>query len=406
VGVSLLNLNPLIKLDGYLIFSELVAEPALKETSTVYLTAWARQHIFQLPAHVPYVPRRKRPFYVVYAILSGLYSYSLLSFLMVITYHILRSYTPEWAFLPASAIGLWVFRSRVKLLAAFMKMIYLDKKERVRSWFTLTRIAVAATAALVVLMVPIWPDFVEGPFVLEAGQTALIRATVPGTVEGVAVHEGQSVAAGAELLRLRNSAIQSEAALAGSQLADATARENQAALQYTDFAAAQQERQRQTQNLKVATERTRQLSITAPISGVVATSHVSDLVGQSVAEGDLLLQVDEVDQVKASVYIPEFAMHDLRNGQKVRMLATGQVAPLSGVVSSVTPRFVLAEGLVSKDQLQGINPPRYYVATAWLKNNGELRSGMTGRAKVLVAHRSLTGFAFEFTRDLISTRIW
>jgi len=79
IGVSILNLNPLIKLDGYLIFSEFVHEPALKESSTAYLSGWARKHIFRLPAEVPYVARRKRLFFVIYGILSGLYSYSLLS---------------------------------------------------------------------------------------------------------------------------------------------------------------------------------------------------------------------------------------------------------------------------------------------------------------------------------------
>ena len=406
VGVSLLNLNPLIKLDGYLIFSELVAEPSLKETSTAYLTAWSRKHIFRLPAEVPYVPRRKRPFYVVYGILSGMYSYSLLSFLMVITYHILRSYSPEWAFLPALLIGFWVFRSRVKLLAAFMKMLYLDKKERVLKWFTSTRIALVAAAALVMLFVPIWPDFVEGPFMLQAGQNAVIRATVPGIVEQISVEEGKTVTAGSMLLQLHNSAVESEKDLASSQLISATARENQAAIQYADLAAAQHERKRHLRDVELATERTRQLAITAPISGVVATPHVADLVGKSVAEGDLLLEIADEVQLKAKVYVPEFAMHDVHSGQRVRLLPAGRVMPTSGTVATLASDFTLANGLVTKDQLQGINPPRYYTASVWLTNDGSLRPGMTGIAKVLVARRSLAGFGFQFTRDLIFRRIW
>jgi len=406
VGVSLLNLNPLIKLDGYLIFSELVAEPSLKETSTAYLTAWARKHIFRLPAEVPYVPRRKRPFYVVYGILSGAYSYSLLSFLMVITYHILRSYSPEWAFLPAFLIGLWVFRSRVKLLVAFMKTLYLDKKERALKWFTPMRVGLVAMGALIIVLLPVWPDFVQGPFVLQAAQHAVIRATIPGTVMRVSVEEGQEVAAGSPLLQLRNASVESEAALATSQLAGAVARENRAALQYEDFAAAQQERQQQARNVEVATERSRQLSITAPVAGVVTTPHAADLVGRPVAAGDVLLEVDGLAQVRANVYVPEFAMDQVCVGQKVRLLAEGQVRPVSATVASVAPEFALAQGLVPKDQLQGINPPRYYVAFVWLKNEGNLKPGMTGTAKVLVARRSLAGFAFQFTNDLISRRIW
>jgi multidrug efflux pump subunit AcrA (membrane-fusion protein) len=355
---------------------------------------------------VPYVPRRKRPFYVVYGILSGMYSYSLLSFLMVITYNILRSYSPEWAFVPAVAIGFWVFQSRVKLLVAFMKTLYLDKKERVLKWFTPARMAMVAAITGLLLFLPIWPDFMEGPFVLQAGQSAVIRATVPGTVESVSVQEGQAVAAGSPLLQMRNSAVESEGASARSQLASARARENQAALQYTDFAAAQQERQRQARNVELATERSRRLSITAPVSGVVATPNVSDLEGRSIAEGDLLLQISDLSRLKAEVYVPEFAMHEVRTGENVRLLATGRVLPVSGTVTSVAPSFALAEGLVSKDQLQGINPPRYYMATVWLKNDGQLRAGMTGIAKVLVTRRSLAGFGFEFTRDLISRKVW
>ncbi len=212
IGVSLLNLNPLIKLDGYLIFSELVAEPSLKESSTAYLSGWVRKHLFRLPVEVPYVPRRKRSFFVIYGILSGLYSYSLLSFLMVITYHILRSFSPEWAFLPALAIGYWVFRSRIRLMVDFMKMLYLDKKERVREWFTPVRIAISAAAMLLLLFLPVWPDFVQGSFVLSAAQRVVLHATVPGTVDSISVQEGQRVSAGTPLLRMRNLELESRTA--------------------------------------------------------------------------------------------------------------------------------------------------------------------------------------------------
>ena len=406
VGVSLLNLNPLIKLDGYLIFSELVAEPSLKETATAYLSASVRKHVFRLPVEVPYVPRRKRPMYAVYGVLSGVYSYSLLSFLMIVTYHILRSFTPEWAFLPALAIGFWVFKSRVKLLVAFMKTLYLDKKERVIRWLTPARLALISTAASLVLLIPIWPDFVQGPFLLQAKQSAVLRAAVPGTVTSVSVGEGSQVAAGTLLLQLRNASIEGEAALAESELRQATARANTAALRYTDFAGAEQERQYRLRNHDLAAERTARLSVTSPLPGVVMTPHAFDLVGRSVSEGDMLLEVDDLSQLKANVYIPEFQMHDVQVPQPVRLLVHGRVKPMAGVLSAVAPASSLAGGLLTKDQLQGINPPRYYVGTVVLANDGQLNAGMTGSAKVLVARRSLLGFAYRFSRDLVWRKVW
>jgi putative peptide zinc metalloprotease protein len=407
IGVSLLNLNPLIKLDGYLIFSELVAEPSLKESSTAYLSGWARKHIFRLPAEVPYVPRRKRAFYVVYGILSGLYSYSLLSFLMVITFHILRNFNPEWAFLPSLAIGFWVFRSRIKLLVNFMKMLYLDKKERVRAWFTPGRLAALSAALLVILFLPVWPDFVPGVFVLAPAKRVVLHAVVPGTVASVAVQEGQNVSAGTQLLLMKNLELESQAAEADKDLSTANSNATQAAMQYADFAAAEQERRRSVENNRLATSQLAQLAVIAPISGTVLTPHVADLAGRAVDEGDLLLELADTSQMAAQVYLPEFAMHQLHLGSPVRLLVSGQVTPLSGVLSLISPAAApIAEGLIPKEQLQGINPPRYYPGTVLVKNDGNLMAGMTGSAKILIGKRSLAGFGYRFSRDLLERKIW
>lgn len=407
IGISLLNLNPLIKLDGYLIFAELVHEPSLKESSTVYLSGWVRKHLFRLPAEVPYVPRRKRLFYVIYAILSGLYSYSLLSFLMVITYHVLRSFSPEWAFLPAMAIGYWVFRSRFKMMVNFMKMLYLDKKERVRAWFTPGRVAISSAAILSILFLPVWPDFVQGPFILTAAQRVVLHATVPGTVASVSVQEGQQVSAGTLLLRMRNLELESQSAQAQTELSAATGRATQAALHYTDFGAAEQERLHSVENSRSRSDKLAQLSVASPIRGVVITPHTADLVGRSFDEGDLLLDLADTSRMKIYLYLPEFSMHDLRTGAPVRLLIRGHIMPMAGVLSSISPASApIAEGLIPKEQLQGINPPRFYRGTVFLKNDGALKEGMTGSAKVFIGRRSLAGFCSRFVGDLVERKIW
>jgi putative peptide zinc metalloprotease protein len=407
IGVSILNLNPLIKLDGYLIFSELVHEPSLKESSTAYLSGWARKYIFRLPAEVPYVPRRKRLFFVIYGILSGLYSYSLLSFLMVIAYHILRSFNPEWAFVPSLGIGLWVFRSRVKLLVNFMKMLYLDKKERVLAWFTPVRAIAVGAAAALILFVPIWPDFDHAEFVLAPFQAATLHATVPATVASVSVREGQRVEAGTEMARLRNLDIESQAARAGEELQQATSRATLAALRYTDFGAAEQERQHRAADNRVIENQVAELKVVSPISGVIVTPHVSDLVGKSLDEGDLLFQVSDTSEVKALLYIPEFSMHEVRAGAPVRLLIDGRVNPISGTLAQLAPVSApLENSLITKDQLQGINPPRFYVGTVVVRNDGGLMPGMTGSAKVLTGRRSLAGLSYRFSKDFVGRKVW
>jgi putative peptide zinc metalloprotease protein len=407
LGISLLNLNPLIKLDGYLIFSELVAEPGLKESSTEYHSAWFRKHICRLPADVPYVPKRKRAFYVIYAILSGIYSYSLLSFLVVITYHIARSYTPEWAFLPATAIGIWFFRSRITQTVNFMKTLYLDKKERIRAWLTPGRIVLFATSGLVLLFLPVWPDLVPGPFILSAARTAVVRASVPAVVEAVSVEEGQKVLAGTPLLRLRNLTLESQAARAHEELDQATNRATRAALEYTDFASAEQEREGRVQEYRLVQQELSRLEISSPIYGTLITPHTADLIGRSVDAGDLLVQVADTSTLKAQVYIPEYAMRDVRLGQRVRILVAGENLPSSGVLSLLSQSIgPPPDGLLPKEQLQGINPPRFFVGSVLLPNNGQLFPGMTGQAKILVARRSLFALGVRFSADLAERKVW
>jgi hypothetical protein len=119
------------------------------------------------------------------------------------------------------------------------------------------------------------------------------------------------------------------------------------------------------------------------------------------------MQLADVSEMKANIYVPEFSMRDIRVGESVRLLVSGRIIPLSGVVGRLSPVSALvADGLISKEQLQGINPPRYYLGTVILRNDGGLMPGMSGSAKILVGKRSLAGFCLRFSRDLLDRKIW
>ena len=230
---------------------------------------------------------------------------------------------------------------------------------------------------------------------------------MPAVVEAVSVDEGQKVVAGTPLLRLRNLTLESQAARAHEELDQATNRATQAALGYTDFASAEQEREGRVQEYRVVEQELSRLEISSPLSGTLLTAHTADLIGRSVDAGDLLVQVADTSTIKAQVYIPEYAMSDIRLGQRVRFLVAGENVPLSGAISLLSPSIVPPpDGLVPKEQLQGINPPRFFVGSVFLPNNGQLLPGMTGRAKVLIARRSLFALAARFGRELAERKVW
>ncbi len=407
IGVTILNLNPLIKLDGYYLLSELINESGLKEQSTVYVSSWVRKHIFRLPAEVEYVPRHRRVLYIVYAILSGVYSYLLIAVVVVFVYHILLTYTPEWAWLPALLLGIRLFKSRIVMLERFMKTVYLDKKERAFAWFTPVRMALLGIVTLALMFAPLWPEFVDGRFALEPVRRTFIHAEVPGTVMEILSDEGQLVEAGGTLLRLRNLELESAAAQAGADMRNASARATRASMSYENFGPAERDRQQSTVRHRSATEEIKHLEVTSPIKGTVTTPRLHDLLGAYLKSGTEVAEVADLSTMTARIYVPEFSMRDVRVGALVRLHAESQFRPWSGTLASLAPASSFIEpGLIEKAQLEGIRAPRFYVGNVELQNRGDLREGMRGNAKILTGHRSVAEFAWRFARDLVSRRLW
>src|SRR5947208_5108086 len=116
VGVIFFNWNPLIKLDGYYLLTELFSLGELKEDSTLYLAGLVKRYLWRLPVEVPYIPKRRRLGYVIFAALSGLYSYSLLLFFARFIGTLFHHFSPEWAFIPATLVGLRLFKTRMQPL--------------------------------------------------------------------------------------------------------------------------------------------------------------------------------------------------------------------------------------------------------------------------------------------------
>ena len=190
------NWNPLMKLDGYHMLCEIIGIADLKEDSTAYLSAWVKRHVWRLPVEVPYVPKKRRLGFAIYALLSGAYSYTVLTVVARFAGNVSRNFSPEWAFIPEVGVAFLVFKSRIRLLVNFMKLVYLDKKDRLLAWFRSRWALIAGVTAIVVLLVPFWHESTSGRFVLEPANRRVVRVEVPGVVERVLVKEGMTVVAG------------------------------------------------------------------------------------------------------------------------------------------------------------------------------------------------------------------
>jgi multidrug resistance efflux pump len=219
--------------------------------------------------------------------------------------------------------------------------------------------------------------------------------------------EGQPVAAGGALLRLRNLELESAAAQAGADMHNASARATQASMSYTNFGPAEHERQQSTERHRSFTEEMKHLEVTSPIKGTVTTPRLHDLLGAYLKSGTNVAEVADLSTMTARIYVPEFSMRDVHPGAPVRLHAASQFSGWSGILASLAPASSSIEnGLIEKAQLEGIRVPKFYIGNVELQNQGDLREGMSGNAKILVGRRSVAEFAWRFARDLVGRRMW
>jgi len=406
--VSLIvNWNPLIKLDGYYMLTEIIGIAELKEDSTAYLSAWVKKHVWRLPVEVPYIPKRRRPFFAVYALLSGAYSYLVLTVVARFAGNVSRNFSPEWAFIPQYGVALLVFKSRIRLLVNFMKLVYLDKRDRVRAWILSRRPLLAAVAGLVFSLLPLWRQSTSGHFVLEPVRQSVVRATVQGVVSDILVHEGSKVEPGELLAKLRNLPLQSDAAEAQSRLVMASARAVSAQLRHGDYGSAVQDRDRLAVQSRQLTLKAGSLELRSPIAGVVLTPHLGDRLGSYLTEGTPFLEVADVGALRARIYVSEYDMYKIREGAPARLHIDGTVKKWESHAASVTPSAASDPTLMNQTTFKGLRPPQFYAVEIPVSDEGgALKPGMTGTARVYGQRRSVAGFAIETLKVLLGRKIW
>jgi putative peptide zinc metalloprotease protein len=408
VAALLINLNPLVKLDGYYLFSELFDIVDLKENSTEFTISWLKNRIFRLPVTVPVVPPRRKILFVPYSILSGAYSYVLLFFVVRFVYNVGYNYSPQWAFVPALGLALLVFRSRVRTLMRFMQSVYLDKKDLLKSAIKSRGALIAAAILLLVLFAPFWRERVTGRFALEPIQKSVIRAQVSGRVDELRAGEGDRVTAGDPIIRLRNLELESDLGEAEFEYAMASERSSQARLHNADYASLEHEREEIATRVRLLRDQTTQLTLASDVSGVVASPRIVDELGSYVRAGTELIDVADISYMKARIYVAESDVRKVYVGNSAKVHIPGLFQSFEGTVTAIAPAVsALEEGVMDKQQYIGLHPPHYYFADIVIANpESVLKVGMTGDAAIFVRRRILAGMLAETIRDFVFRKLW
>ena len=234
-------------------------------------------------------------------------------------------------------------------------------------------IAVAMVAALSLVR---WPLRVSGTDAVFRPMTLTpVRALVPGIVERLLVQEGAQVTKGMPLATLRATQLLTDQA---ATAADVSSADRAAALAASRGDAAEERLQRirgdaLRQEQHLLDEELGLTTIRAPATGVVLTPRLSEKLGTSLDEGDLVLTVGRTDTLELEFGVDQRDIARVNPGQEIRLRV--DALPQRTFVGTVT-----SIGLLPIDTTSRVRyPVRAYVPNP----DGLLKPQSAAYARVL-----------------------
>jgi len=410
LAVIVMNLNPLLKLDGYYFLTELIGIPDLKERSTSFVSAWFQRSVLRLPAEVPAVPRRRVSLFVVYAVTSGAYSYMMLFFVVRFSYNVGSKLLAEFALIPAGAMAIAIFRGRLRSMAGVTREFW--RTHFGRGFWSHPGTLATTVLLLLVLFVPVLRNRENAYFVVEPANPVTVHSAVSGRVESVYVSEGEEVRAGQTLLRMSSMDVGGMAlsarAMMGSERYHAI--EAQLAGRSVGASAAIEEAARRSSAL--AYEAQKSLIVKATVDGTILTSQPDELIDQQVGSGEPLLSIagepsgQEYEWLR--LYIPAGEMNRVHPGDEVAIVPPGDFSVMRTRLTSLEGESAtLPQGLIAHQDYKGIVLPTFYCARVKIASaNTGLPLGTAGPAKIFGSRRSLAARILEVVVDLVRAHVW
>jgi multidrug resistance efflux pump len=199
---TLLNFNPLLKMDGYYLLSDAIGVHNLRRRSYAYIGAGLKR-LFGVKSPVDGTPGERRIF-LLYGLIASAFSFCFLGYMVA---HLANFLLERNQGLPALLILLFLIVGKIRrrLLRLFPRESKSFFKALKKSYVAMRRpaIAFALLAAVSAFVFLVRMELkVSGPFRVMPLHNADVRAEVEGIVEQLAVDEGDRVQESDQIARL------------------------------------------------------------------------------------------------------------------------------------------------------------------------------------------------------------
>jgi putative peptide zinc metalloprotease protein len=310
VSTLLFNGNPLLRFDGYYIFSDFIGIPNLAAQSNRYLGYLVQRYLFGAtdlvsPAAMP----DQRAWLAGYGVLSLCYRLVILTVIILFvaeTYPFAGLLIAVWASMTLIVMPLF---KQVKFIVSAPRL----QRCRVRAIATSSG-AAALTAALL-FAVP-FPLSTSAEGVVAPPDRSQLRAGGDAVIVRLLAEPDSPVRQGDPLIETQDPLLSSEIRILEAELQELTIKRQAHQTHYEQVKAVMLDREidRLRGDLKDARERADDLLIRSPADGVFLLEQAVDMPGRFVRRGDHLGYVADRNRPVVRVPVPQADIGMLRNG--------------------------------------------------------------------------------------------
>ncbi|MDY4379193.1 HlyD family efflux transporter periplasmic adaptor subunit [Pectobacterium brasiliense] len=307
-----INLSPLMRFDGYFLLSDGLQMPNLQNRCFAIGRWQMREWLFGLGDAPPeHFPRWLQRTLVGYAFAVWIYRFFLFTGIAILVYHMTFKLLGMLLF--AIEIGYFVVMPVVNEVREWSK-----RRKDYRMNRNMTTTLVVSAVVLLLLMIP-WQRGVYAPALLRAEQQSSLYMPVPAMIQRIDVKVGQPVQAGQTLFTLSSDALAHEQKQLERQIATLNW---QSTFQVFNKEAAgdhqrvKQEHEAALQKLQVLQRQSEQLTVRAPIDGVVADMTTPLETGEWLGQGEWLAVVTKPTGGLVEAFVSEKDWQRLHTGAK------------------------------------------------------------------------------------------
>jgi putative peptide zinc metalloprotease protein len=305
-----INLNPLMRFDGYYLFSDLIGFPNLQERAFAMGRWWLRELLFGFGDTQPEPARpRRKAFLVGFAYATWLYRFFLFLGIALLVYH--------WFF---KLLGIFLFAVEIGWF------VVLPVWREIKVWFARRRevgVRARVTASLLLtlaamLLVPL-PYTVRIPAVLTAARQAPVFAPRPARLEIVHVRPREPVRAGQVLIELAAPELDQALRTARERralLRERLARRSADARDLSESTVLAHELQLEGERIEGLQRERARLRLRAPLDGVVAELAAELSPGRWLDDKTRLAVIAAPGELEARGYVDASDLRRIAEGDR------------------------------------------------------------------------------------------